>query len=354
MGDAYHRSGLFQRKSCGLQVKFVGIPEGLKLNSPSTAGYQFLGAVKIDGKSDTMTVSLHNLKGERIYTVELPLEASLMADQHRPVSPSIQLEGVTKCFEGKRALDRVTVTIQPGAFIAVIGKSGAGKTTLLRCLACATTVSEGRIRFGEQDLAALQGAALRRHRARVGMIYQQFNLVKRLRVFDNVLIGRLPHLAGWRRWAALWRCFDAAQRAIALRCLDHVGLLDRVWQRTDTLSGGEQQRVAIAKILAQEPQVILADEPVASLDVMNGALVMETLRRIATDAGLTVIANLHHVEYARHYADRVLGLRNGRLVFDGPPTDLTDAVVVDLFGDRPTETTVPDPVAVREAAWATS
>lgn len=277
-----------------------------------------------------------------------------MADQRRSVSPLIALEGVTKRFEAKRALDRVTVTIQSGEFIAVIGQSGAGKTTLLRCLACALTVSEGRIRFAEQDLAMLQGAALRRHRAQVGMIYQQFNLVKRLRVLDNVLIGRLPHLVGWRRWAALWRYFDPMQRAIALRCLDHVGLLDLAWQRTDTLSGGEQQRVAIAKILAQQPLVILADEPVASLDMMNGGLVMATLRRIAIDAGLTVIANLHHVEYARCYADRVLGLRSGRLVFDGPPTDLTDAAVVDIFGDKPTETTVPDPVAVREAAWATS
>ncbi len=301
-----------------------------------------------------MTVSLRNLKGERIYTVELPLEASLMADQRRPVSPIIQLEGVTKRFEAKRALAQVTVTIQPGEFVAVIGKSGAGKTTLLRCLAGSTTVSEGCIRVGEQDLATLQGAAFRRHRARVGIIYQQFNLVKRLRVFDNVLIGRLPHLAGWRRWAALCRYFDAAQQATALRCLEHVGLLDRAWQRTDTLSGGEQQRVAIAKILAQEPLVILADEPVASLDVMNGALVMETLRGIATAAGLTVIANLHHVEYARRYADRALGLRGGQLVFDGPPTDLTDAAVVDIFGDRLTDTIVPGSVAVREAAWATS
>jgi phosphonate transport system ATP-binding protein len=193
-----------------------------------------------------------------------------MAEQRQSLSPIIKVDGVTKWFEVKRALDHVTVTIQPGEFIAVIGKSGAGKTTFLRCLACSTTASEGGIRFGAQDLAMLQGAALRQHRARVGMIYQQFNLVKRLRVLDNVLVGRLPHLAGWRRWAALLRYFDANHQDIAFGCLYHVGLLDRVWQRTDTLSGGEQQRVAIAKILAQEPQVILADEPVASLDVMNG------------------------------------------------------------------------------------
>src|SRR4029453_5002773 len=170
------------------------------------------------------------------------------------------------------ALEQVTATIRPGEFVAIIGKSGAGKTTSLRCLACSIPVSEGSIRFGDQDLAAL-------HRARVGMIYQQFNRGRRRRVLDNVLIGRLPPLIGWRRWASLGRYFDVSQHEVALRCLDHVGLLDRVWQRTDTLSGGEQQRVAIAKILAQEPQVILADEPVASLDVMNGGLAMDTLRR---------------------------------------------------------------------------
>jgi phosphonate transport system ATP-binding protein len=271
-----------------------------------------------------------------------------------PLSPTITLARVTKRFEAKRALEHVTTTIQPGEFVAVIGKSGAGKTTLLRCLACSTSVTAGVIRFGEQDLAALHGTPLRLYRARVGMIYQQFHLVRRLRVLDNILIGRLPHLSGWRQWAALCRYFDASQREIALRCLDHVGLLDRVWQRADTLSGGEQQRVAIAKILAQEPQVILADEPVASLDVMNDALVMETLQRIASTTGLTVVANLHHVEYARHYADRVLGLRSGRLVFDGSPAGLTEAVLVDIFGDVPTDAPGSRPMAVGEAIWAIS
>ena len=271
-----------------------------------------------------------------------------------PISPSIILDRVTKRFEAKRALDAVSTTIQPGEFVAVIGKSGAGKTTLLRCLARSTTLTEGVIRFGDQDLAALRGTGLRLHRARVGMIYQQFNLVKRLRVFDNVLIGRLPHLTGWRQWAALCRYFDAREREMARRCLDHVGLLDRLWQRTDTLSGGEQQRVAIAKLLAQEPQVILADEPVASLDLMNGALVMETLRRIASTAGLTVIANLHHVEYARRYADRVLGLRAGRLVFDAAPAELTEGVLVDIFGDVPMERPDRGSTRVGEMAWVIS
>jgi phosphonate transport system ATP-binding protein len=131
------------------------------------------------------------------------------------------------------------------------------------------------------------------------MIYQQFNLVRRLQVMDNVLVGRLPHVRGWRSWATLARRFPAADRAAARRALAHVGLLARAWQRTDTLSGGEQQRVAIAKILAQAPAIILGDEPVASLDVANGAMVMDTLRRVASESGVTVITTPHHVDYAR-------------------------------------------------------
>jgi phosphonate transport system ATP-binding protein len=219
--------------------------------------------------------------------------------------------------------------------VAVIGRSGAGKTTLLRCLACATLASAGNIWMGADNLSALRGRALRAHRARVGMIYQQFNLVRRLTVVDNVLIGRLPHVRGWRRAAALARIFGGEERERALRCLDHVGLLDRVWQRADTLSGGEQQRVAIARLLAQDASVVLADEPVASLDLANGRLVMETLRRIARGAGLTVVATLHHVDYARRYADRVLGLKDGRLVFDGPPAGLSDAALFEIFGVVP-------------------
>ncbi len=250
-------------------------------------------------------------------------------------SPVVTLERVGCRFGTQVALDGVSATIAPGQFVAIVGRSGAGKTTLLRCLSRSIVTSSGIVRIGGRDLQPLAGAALRAHRARVGVIYQQFNLVKRLRVLDNVLVGRLSHLRGWGRWLAPLGAFGPAERDVALRCLDHVGLLERAWQRTDTLSGGEQQRVAIAKILAQEPRLILGDEPVASLDVMNGALVMDTLRSIASEAGLTVISTLHHVEYARRYADRVLGLRAGRLVFDGSARDLTDAAIVEIFGSLP-------------------
>jgi phosphonate transport system ATP-binding protein len=248
----------------------------------------------------------------------------------------VGLERVGRRFGAQVALDGVSATIEPGQFVAVIGRSGAGKTTLLRCLSRSIVASEGTVRFDGMDLGPLRGAALRAHRARVGVIYQQFNLVKRLRVLDNVLVGRLAHLRSWARAAALGRWFGRNDRDIALRCLDHVGLLARAWQRTDTLSGGEQQRVAIAKILAQAPRLIVGDEPVASLDMANGAMVMEMLRRIAAETGLTVIATLHHVDYARTYVDRVLGLRGGRLVFDGPAASLTDATLSSIFGETPT------------------
>ena len=271
-----------------------------------------------------------------------------------PISPVITLERVSKRFQSTVALHNVSATIPPGQFVAIIGPSGAGKTTMLHCLSRTLTVTAGSVRFGTCDLASLQGERLRQHRAQVGMIYQQFNLVKRLHVCDNVLVGRLPHLSGVAWWLALGRYFPAAHRDIALRCLDHVGLLNRAWQRTDTLSGGEQQRVAIAKVLAQQPQVILADEPVASLDLMNGALVMDTLRRITSETGLTVIATLHHVEYARRYADRVLGLQAGELVFDGAPPALTDTALWSLFGEAPLQSAQPAPASARETAWVES
>jgi phosphonate transport system ATP-binding protein len=260
-----------------------------------------------------------------------------------PMSPVISVDGAGKVYGSNSALDAVSATIHPGQFVAIIGRSGAGKTTLLRCLAFATPLTRGSIRFGDVDLTGLHGRALRIHRRRVGMIYQQFNLVKRLRVIDNVLVGRLGHVRGWRRWAVLARRFSAVDRDVALRCLYQMGLLDRAWQRADTLSGGEQQRVAIARILAQQPRVILADEPVASLDVLNGRRIMDSLRRVATAANLTVVATLHHVDYARAYADRILGLRAGRLVFNGTPADLDAARLVEIFGE------LPEPLDGREA-----
>lgn len=264
---------------------------------------------------------------------------------------AVSLEGVARTFGATTALDGVTIRIGSGEFVAVVGRSGAGKTTLLRLLSGAVPPSSGAVRVGGEDLARLAGAALRAHRQRVGIVHQQFHLVRRLRVIDNVLVGRLAHVGGWRRALTLVRWFDAAERGVALRCLEHVGLLDRAWQRADTLSGGEQQRVALARVLAQQPELVLGDEPVASLDVANGALVMRTLRRIADEAGLTVIVTLHNVDDARKYADRVLGLRRGRLVFDGPPGALDEGALARIFGEGGQEA-VPAPAAAALEAWA--
>ena len=271
-----------------------------------------------------------------------------------PISPVVALDRVSKLFAGRRAIDQVSLTIEPGEFVAVIGRSGAGKTTFLRCLTRALPVTHGTIRFGDEDLAGLSGRGIREHRARAGMIYQQFNLVKRLRVIDNVMVGRLPHLSGRASWAALLRVFPREDRNIAARCLDHVGLCERAWQRTDTLSGGEQQRVAIAKILAQEPRIILGDEPVASLDVANGAMVMETLRRVASGAGVTVITTLHHVDYARRYADRIIGFRRGRVIFDGKAVDLSDDAIADIFREPTEDGLAPERSPASESQLAAS
>jgi len=267
---------------------------------------------------------------------------------HSPNAPILTLDSVSRDFGPCCALNGLSLAIRSGELVAVIGRSGAGKTTFLRCLSRFTPVTSGTIRLRGDDLAILKGAALRAHRRRVGMIYQQFNLVRRLRVVENVLAGRLGHLRGFARWSALAYRFPPTDRDIALRCLDHVGLLDRAWQRTDTLSGGEQQRVSIAKILAQDPEVILADEPIASLDLLNGELVMETLRQIAHKAGLAVITTLHHVDFARRYADRVLGFRGGRLVFDGPPVALSEAALADVFEDRSAPTADRLPASLSE------
>jgi putative ABC transport system ATP-binding protein len=230
----------------------------------------------------------------------------------RSPSPTIVLEGAGKRYGNTRAFGNLTLTIAPGEFVAIVGRSGAGKTTLLRSLASATTVTEGRILVGETDLARLHGAALRDHRRRVGMIYQQFNLVKRLRVADNVLVGRLAHTRGLWSGLALARIFSADDRGLALRCLAHVGLLDRAWQRTDTLSGGEQQRVAIARAVVGQRRLLLADEPTGALDSLTGEAVVRLLRR-QCDNGCAAVLVTHDARLAA-WADRVVFLRDGRMV----------------------------------------
>jgi phosphonate transport system ATP-binding protein len=224
-------------------------------------------------------------------------------------TPLFCATGVTHRYGARVALDNIGFTLGRGEMLALLGPSGAGKTTLFRCLAGLQQPDAGRIALDGRDVATLRG----RERRRIGLVFQQFNLVGRLSALENVLAGRLGHAPAWRGWL---RQFDAADLALAHSCLDRVGLTGHANQRADTLSGGQQQRVAIARALAQQPDLIIADEPVASLDPGSGAGILDLLKSICHADGLAVVCSLHQPEYARRYADRVLGLRAGRVAVD--------------------------------------
>ena len=241
----------------------------------------------------------------------------------------LRLEGVSRRFGAKLAVDDVTLDIAPGSFVGVIGRSGAGKSTLLRMINRLVDPSAGRILSDGVDVTLLRGQALRDWRRSSAMIFQQFNLVGRLDVLTNVLIGRLNHASRLRAIVGLWTDED---RAIALSALEQFDMASVSAQRAETLSGGQQQRVAIARALVQEPRMILADEPIASLDPRNTRLVMDALRRINREYGLTILCNLHALDVARSYCDRLVGMSAGRVVFDDTPTMLTDSAARDLYG----------------------
>jgi phosphonate transport system ATP-binding protein len=239
------------------------------------------------------------------------------------------LDGVSRHYGRTRAVDSVSLAIPRGQFVGVIGRSGAGKSTLLRMINRLADPTEGHISWNGADVTALQGRALRDWRRRCAMIFQQFNLVGRLDVLDNVLMGRLAHANGWRALTKLWSQDD---RAIAMAALDQMDIARLAPQLAGTLSGGQQQRVAICRALVQEPEIVLADEPVASLDPRNARIVMDALARINRHFGLTVLCNLHSLELARAYCDRLVGMAAGAVVFDDVPAALTDAVARDLYG----------------------
>jgi phosphonate transport system ATP-binding protein len=240
----------------------------------------------------------------------------------------LEIEGLTRRFGAKTAVDGVSLSVPAGQMVGVIGSSGAGKSTLLRMINRLTDPSEGRIRFEGTDITTLRGQALRDWRMRCAMIFQQFNLVQRLDVLTNVLVGRLN-----RRplISSLLRMFTAEERAMALAALDRFDLAETALQRADTLSGGQQQRVAIARALLQEPRIILADEPIASLDPRNSRIVMDALRGVNRE-GITVLVNLHDLATARDYCDRIVALNAGRVVFDGPPAELTAQRIREVYG----------------------
>ncbi|SFT05597.1 phosphonate ABC transporter ATP-binding protein [Marininema halotolerans] len=242
----------------------------------------------------------------------------------------IEMQNVSKMYpNGTIGLKDINLSFDKGEFIVIVGRSGAGKSTLLRSINRLHEISEGDIRIDNRSITKAKGKELRSIRRDVGMIFQNFNLVKRATVMRNVLSGRVGYHSTLRTVLGL---FPKADQQLAYNALQRVGIGEKAWTRADQLSGGQQQRVSIARALAQEAKIILADEPVASLDPMTTRQVMDDLRRINQELGITMVVNLHFIDLAREYATRIVGLRAGELVYDGPVEEATDEVFSNIYG----------------------
>lgn len=253
---------------------------------------------------------------------------------------------------GTRALDGITLDVQRGEFVVLIGLSGSGKSTLLRCVNRLVTPTSGTVIFDGTDVTRAKGAELRRLRRRIGMIFQQFNLVRRTSVFSNVLSGRLGYRSTWRTMASRPDRNDIQK---AFENLGRVGIPEKAFSRADALSGGQQQRVGIARALMQEPELMLADEPVASLDPATSHSVMKYLEEINKKDGITVLCSLHFLSLARRYGTRVIALKGGKIAFDGRPADIDEVRFREIYGEDAVEVEIgperqPRAVSADEAA----
>lgn len=247
----------------------------------------------------------------------------------------IEVQNLHKIYSnGTYALKGVTFSVAPGEFLVVIGLSGSGKSTLLRCMNRLHEPTSGSVWFEGQNVTHIHGSELRRYRQHIGMIFQHFNLIKRRSVLDNVLAGRL---ASTPVWQSLTGAFPRAYINEAMEQLDLVGLVEKAEVRADSLSGGQQQRVAIARALMQNPHLILADEPVASLDPATSHSVMQYLERINRERGTTIVCNLHFLSLVRQYASRVIALKNGELIFEGSPYEITRDWFTRIYGEDAVE-----------------
>jgi phosphonate transport system ATP-binding protein len=241
----------------------------------------------------------------------------------------IRLEGVSHAYpNGTRALENVTLRLGGEDFTVLIGPSGAGKSTLMRVLNGLVRPRQGRVWIGDTEITRAPAHTVRLERRRIGMVFQGFNLVRRLSALENVLLGCLGEIPVWR---SSLRAYTRPERELAMHTLERVGMVDYAWQRADTLSGGQQQRVGIARALAQRPRLILADEPISALDPKSSEQIMGLLRDIQQRDGIAVLTNLHHLDAVREYAGRVIALRSGALVFDGTPDALTESVTRAIY-----------------------
>jgi phosphonate transport system ATP-binding protein len=250
----------------------------------------------------------------------------------------LRVENLTKIFsDGTVALHDVTFEVQEGEFLAVIGLSGSGKSTLLRCINRLIDPTAGRVLWDDIDVTAAQGKELRHIRRQIGMVFQQFNLVKRSSVLTNVLSGRLGYA---HAWLSLVHHFSPEDQKRALAALERVGIPEKADNRGDQLSGGQQQRVGIARALMQEPRLMLADEPVASLDPVLAHSILRYLELLNRQDGITVLCSLHFLDLVHRYATRVIGLKDGELVFDGLPSELTRERFKEVYGEEAEMVTV--------------
>lgn len=243
---------------------------------------------------------------------------------------ALSIRELSKSYNNTQALSQLSLDVAPGELVVLLGPSGAGKSTVFRCVTGLTGIDAGTITVDDHPMHALTGEALRKARRDIGLIFQQFNLVGRLSALANVLAGRLGYVASWR--VALRR-FPQSDRQAALANLDKVGLLRQAYQRADSLSGGQQQRVAIARVLTQRSKLLLADEPVSSLDPEASNITLDLLRQLCREEGIGVLCSLHQVELARRFADRIVGMRAGRVVLDGPPDQFSTEELGELYVD---------------------
>ena len=242
----------------------------------------------------------------------------------------IEFKHVDKVYpNGVKGLQDINLTIDQGEFVAIIGLSGAGKSTLIRTINRMIDVTDGQLVVDGTDVMTLSGASMRKYRRKVGMIFQSYNLVTRATALRNVLTSMVPDMPFHR---VLLGLFSEEQKKKALEALDKVGILDKAYTRCDQLSGGQQQRVSLARTLNQNPTIILADEPVAALDPVTAHQVMADFRRINQEMNITVLINIHHVDLALQYCSRVIGIRAGQIVYDGPTTSVTQEILDEIYG----------------------
>lgn len=243
----------------------------------------------------------------------------------------LEIRNLTKRYKDVTALDGVSLSVRRGEFVSVIGRSGAGKTTLLRCINRMVDASGGEVILNNVDVCKLSRTGLRKVRSRIGMIFQHYNLVHRLTVIENVLHGRLGYKT---TLDGMIGRYTHEEKLLAVKTLAMLGLMDQMYKRCDELSGGQKQRVGIARALVQEPLLILCDEPIASLDPSSAKIIMDHLRGACDNLGITIIVNLHQVDVAIKYADRVVGIKSGRIAYDGSPANLARNTIYEIFGSE--------------------